>query len=90
MGDVDEGDAQLLLQALEFKLHLAAELQIQRAQRFIQQQQLRFGRERAGDGDALESWLGMRLAKSAICTSSSISRTRFSMEALSILRTRRP
>ena len=53
VGDVDEGDAQLLLQALELKLHLAAELQIQRAQRFIQQQQLRFGRERAGDGDAL-------------------------------------
>ena len=64
--DVDEGDAQLFLQALELKLHLAAELQIQRAQRLIQQQQFRFWRKRAGDGDALTLTAG-KLAGHALC-----------------------
>ena len=53
VGDVDEGDAQLLLHALELHLHLLAQLQIQRAQRLVQQQHLRLVHQRAGDGDAL-------------------------------------
>ena len=37
MRDEQIGDAQLLLQGLELALHLAAELQVQRAQRLVQQ-----------------------------------------------------
>ena len=53
MRDIDEGDAQLLLQALELDLHLTAQLEVERAERLIEQQQLRLEREGAGDGDAL-------------------------------------
>ena len=38
MRDEDKGDAHLLLDVLEFHLHLLAQFQIQRAQRLIQQQ----------------------------------------------------
>ena len=53
MGDVDEGDAQLLLHGLQFKLHLLAQLQIQRAQGLVQQQDLGLVHQGPGDGDAL-------------------------------------
>ena len=53
VGHENERDAALALDALEFKLHLAAKLQIQRTQRFVQQQDIRLVDERAGNGDAL-------------------------------------
>ena len=53
VGDVDEGDAQALLNVLQLHLHLAPQLQIQRAQGLVQQQQLRLKDQRAGDGHAL-------------------------------------
>ena len=53
VGDVEEGDAQPLLHVLQFKLHLLAQLQIQRAQGLVQQQHLRLVDQAAGDGHAL-------------------------------------
>ena len=40
VGHIDEGDAQMTVQAFEFGLHLLPQLQIQRAQGLIQQQHL--------------------------------------------------
>ena len=53
MGDVDEGDAQFFLQALELDLHLLAELQVQGAQGLVQQEHLGAVDEGAGDGHPL-------------------------------------
>jgi hypothetical protein len=53
MGDVDEGDPHLVLDALELYLHLLAELQVQRAQRLVQEQHPRIHHQRAGERDAL-------------------------------------
>ena len=53
MGDVDKGDAQLLLQALEFLLHLAAQLQIQGAQGLVQQEDFRPVDKGSGNGHPL-------------------------------------
>ena len=51
--NVDEGDAQLLLQAFELLLHLLSQLEIQRAQRLIQQKHLGLENHRPCDGYAL-------------------------------------
>ena len=53
MGHIDKGDPQCLLNALELVLHILAQPQIQRTQRFIQQQHLRSVYQSAGDGHAL-------------------------------------
>ena len=53
VGDEDEGDADLLLNVLELLLHLLAQLQVERAERLVEQQHARLVDERAGDGDAL-------------------------------------
>ena len=48
MGDIDEGDAHGLLDALKFVLHIFAQPQVQRPQRLVQQKHLgRFTRARA-------------------------------------------
>ena len=39
VGDDDEGDADLVLQPLQFQLHGAAQLLVERAERFVEQQQ---------------------------------------------------
>ncbi|MPM72280.1 hypothetical protein SDC9_119253 [bioreactor metagenome] len=49
VGNVNEGDVQLFLQTLEFQLHLLAQLEVQRAQGFVQQKHLRAVDERPGD-----------------------------------------
>ena len=51
--DEDEGDAALALDALELELHLTAELEVERAERLIEQEDVGAVDERAGDGDAL-------------------------------------
>ena len=51
--DEDEGDAQLALQALELGLHLLAQLQVERAQRLVQQQHARLADQRACQRHAL-------------------------------------
>ncbi len=51
--DVQEGDAHLLLDALELELHLLAQLQVERAERLVQQQHLRLVDDRAGQRDPL-------------------------------------
>ena len=49
MGDEDKGKAQTSLQVLQFQLQLFAELVVQCAQRFVQQQY--FGAVDQGPGD---------------------------------------
>src|SRR5262249_22910810 len=51
--DVDAGDAEVLLQALEEELHLLAQLQVERAERLVEQQHLGPVDERPGERDAL-------------------------------------
>ena len=41
VGDVDEGDAELLLQALQLGAHLDAQERIERRERLVEQQDLR-------------------------------------------------
>ena len=53
MGDVDKGDVHFPLQALEFQLHLLAQLEVQRAQGFVQQQHPGLVDQAAGDGHPL-------------------------------------
>ncbi len=53
MGDEDEGDADLALDALQLDLHLLAQLEVERAERLVEQQDLRVVHERTGQRDAL-------------------------------------
>ena len=53
MGDIDEGDVHIALQPFQLQLHLLAQLEVQRAQRLIQQQDLGFVDQAAGNGHAL-------------------------------------
>ncbi|CCX38139.1 uncharacterized protein BN452_02034 [Clostridium sp. CAG:1013] len=53
MGDVNKGDTQLLLQPLQFLLHLPPQLQVQGSQGLVQQQQFGPVDERPGDGHTL-------------------------------------
>ncbi len=53
MGDVDGGDAEVLLDAAELQLHLLAQLAVERGERLVQKQEVRAEGQRAGDGDAL-------------------------------------
>ena len=53
VGDVDERDADLALDALELDLHLLAQLEVQRAERLVEQQHARAVDDRAGQRDAL-------------------------------------
>ena len=63
VGDVDEGDADLALDSLQLHLQPLAELQVERAERLVQQQHLRQVHEGTREGHALllppESWLGL-------------------------------
>ena len=53
VGDVDEGDAELLLQPLQLGAHLDAQERVERRQRLVEQQDLRLGDQRARERDAL-------------------------------------
>ena len=53
VGDEEEGDAQLALQRLQLGLHLLAQLQVERAQRLVEQQHLRLVDQRARQRHAL-------------------------------------
>ena len=53
VGDEDEGDAELALQRLQLDLHLLAELEVERAERLVEQQHLRPVDQRAGERHAL-------------------------------------
>ena len=53
MSDVDEGNTNLLLDALELNLHVLAQLQVQSAQRLVQKQHLGAVHQGAGDGHPL-------------------------------------
>ena len=53
MRDVDEGDAHLALDRAQLVLHLLAQLQVERAQRLVEQQHARAVDERARQRHAL-------------------------------------
>ncbi len=53
MGDEHEGDADVVLDRLQLDLHLLAELEVERAERLVEQQHLRPVHERPGEGDPL-------------------------------------
>ena len=53
MGDVNKGDAGGLLDALELDLHLLAQLEVQRAERLVEQQHARLHDQSARNGNAL-------------------------------------
>ena len=63
--DVDKGDADLALDPQQLELHLLAELEVERAERLVEQQHLRLVHDRAGQGDALALAAGQlrRLAR---------------------------
>src|ERR1700757_4231600 len=53
VGDVDEGDPHLVLDAFQLDLHLLAELQVERAERLVEQQHARAHDQGPGPGHAL-------------------------------------
>ena len=53
MGDINKGNAQLVFQPDQLVLHILAELQIQSAQRFVQEKHLGLVDNGSGDGDSL-------------------------------------
>ena len=53
MRDVDERDPDLVLDPLQLELHLLAELQVERAERLVEQQHARVVHERAPERDPL-------------------------------------
>ncbi len=53
VGDVDEGDADLALDRLELDLHLLAQLEVERAERLVEQQHARPVDQRPGERHAL-------------------------------------
>ena len=53
MGHVDERDPDLLLDALQLDLHLLAQLEVEGAQRLVEEEHRRPVDERAGERDAL-------------------------------------
>jgi hypothetical protein len=53
VSDVDERDADFLLDALQLRLHVLSELQVERAERLVQQEHLRAVHDRAGERDPL-------------------------------------
>ena len=65
VGHVDERDADLLLDRLELDLHLLAELEVERAERLVEEQHARPVDERPGERDALALAAG-QLARLAL------------------------
>ena len=53
VGDVDERDPEVSLQRLQVDLHLLAELEVERAERLVEQQHLGPVDDRAGERDPL-------------------------------------
>ena len=53
VGDVDDGEAEFLVQLLDLDAHLGAQLGVEVRQRLVEQKELRVLHQRAPDGDAL-------------------------------------
>jgi len=53
MGDVDEGDPDLPLDPLQLDLHVLPELEVERPERLVEEQDLRMVDDRAGERDPL-------------------------------------
>ena len=91
---VDERDADLALDALELDLHLLAQLEVERAERLVEQQQPRAVDDRARERDALALAAGElgRLARAVAArrTISSASLARRRRSALATLLIRSP
>ncbi|MCY1239990.1 hypothetical protein D9M72_528170 [compost metagenome] len=63
MSDQHEGDADLALQTQQLRLHLLAQLAVQRSQWFVEQQHRRLVHQRAGEGDTLLLTAGKLMRK---------------------------
>ena len=61
MGDIDERDAEALLDVLEFDLHVLAEFEVESAEGLIEEEHFRVDCKRSGDGDALLLSAGQRV-----------------------------
>ena len=66
MRNINERDAQLILHADQFILHLLTQLQIQRAERLVQKQDLGLVDDRACDGDTLLLTAGKRVGHAVL------------------------
>ena len=53
VGDIDKGDAEGFLKIFEFRLHLAAEIEVECAEGFVEQKDARLCTDGTGDGDTL-------------------------------------
>ena len=53
VGDVDGGQFQFAVDAFDLLAHFVAQFGVQVAERFVEQEDVRFGDERSGEGDAL-------------------------------------
>ena len=53
VSDEEEGDSDVIVNRVEFDQHSLTELEVERGERFIEQQNFGFADERAGDGDTL-------------------------------------
>ncbi len=53
VGDIDEGDADALLDGAQLAAHMLAQLEVERGERLVEQKHLRLGAQRAGDRDPL-------------------------------------
>ena len=95
VGHVDEGDAELLLQALELDLHFLAQLEVERAQRLVEQQHLGAVDQRARQRDPLALAAG-QLRRPALALRAQLhqlehfARARCSRSAFATPRTRGP
>ena len=94
MRDVDERDADLALQALQLDLHLLAQLQVERAERLVEQQHRRPVHERTRQRDAL-ALPAAELARPAVLEAGerhhvSISRAALAVSAFATFCIRRP
>ena len=66
VGDIDKGDVHLTLQALQFQLHLLAQLEVKCAQRLVQQKDARLVDQTAGNGNTLLLTAGQLMDAAAL------------------------
>ena len=97
VGDVDEGGAELLVERLELELHLLAQLEVDGAERLVQQQDRGLEHQRAGQrhplplaARELAPASGRRRRPGLSRTISSARRTRSAISALGVFRCSRP
>ena len=94
VGDEHEAHPQLALERLEFALHLLTELEVESAERFIEEKHLGFVDERPASATRCcwppDIWLGLRFSRPASCTRPMASAARARASDLDTFRMRSP